>query len=162
MRPAMRTRKSIRDNRRICYRLIGPRFRMRGGAEHIGKDLLDGFGNPARWLTYSGDYTGQRHSPLTEITAANAAHLVAPVDLPDRRGHGKFEATPIVIDGVIYITGPLDHVWAIDGADRPPALALPTPRAERCPGLLRDGEPRLRRLSATASSWTRSMRISSR
>ena len=26
------------------------------------KDLLDGLKNPGRWLTYSGDYTGQRHS----------------------------------------------------------------------------------------------------
>ena len=29
------------------------------------KDLLDGLSNPSRWLIYSGDYTGQRFSPLT-------------------------------------------------------------------------------------------------
>ena len=29
------------------------------------KDLLDGLTDPTRWLTYSGDYTGQRFSPLT-------------------------------------------------------------------------------------------------
>ena len=29
------------------------------------KDLTDGLANPGRWLTYSGDYTGQRFSPLT-------------------------------------------------------------------------------------------------
>src|SRR5207245_2799676 len=39
------------------------------------KDLLDGLKNPGRWLTYSGDYTGQRHSPLTQITPANVARL---------------------------------------------------------------------------------------
>ncbi len=40
-------------------------------------DLLDGLANPARWLTYSGDYSGRRHSPLKEITAANAGRLAA-------------------------------------------------------------------------------------
>ena len=29
------------------------------------QDLLDGFKNPSRWLSYSGDYTGQCHSPIT-------------------------------------------------------------------------------------------------
>jgi len=32
-----------------------------------GADLLDGLKNPERWLMYSGDYTGQRHSPLKQI-----------------------------------------------------------------------------------------------
>jgi len=80
------------------------------------KDLLDGFGNPARWLTYSGDYSGQRHSPLTEITPANAADLRPMWTFQTGAIPGKFEATPIVIDGVVYISGPLDHVWALDGA----------------------------------------------
>lgn len=41
------------------------------------KDLLDGLAHPDRWLTYSGDYSGRRHSPLTQITPANAGQLVA-------------------------------------------------------------------------------------
>ena len=49
------------------------------------KDLLDGLANPSRWLTYSGDYTGRRFSPLTQITPANVAQLAAAVDVPDRR-----------------------------------------------------------------------------
>ena len=28
------------------------------------QDLLDGLKHPGRWLTYSGDYSGRRHSPL--------------------------------------------------------------------------------------------------
>ena len=31
--------------------------------EITAQDLLDGFKNPARWLSYSGDYSGRRHSP---------------------------------------------------------------------------------------------------
>src|SRR4051812_37180072 len=41
------------------------------------KDLLDGLANPSRWLTHSGDYSGARFSPLTQITPANAAQLSA-------------------------------------------------------------------------------------
>src|SRR5204862_3580358 len=39
-------------------------------------DLLQGLKNPSRWLTFSGDYTGQRHSPLKQLTPQNVAGLV--------------------------------------------------------------------------------------
>jgi alcohol dehydrogenase (cytochrome c) len=78
------------------------------------RDLLDGLANPARWLTYSGDYTGQRFSPLTQITPANAEQLAAQWTFQTGVVN-KFEATPIVVDGVLYATGALNHAWAIDG-----------------------------------------------
>ena len=40
------------------------------------QDLLAGLKNPSRWLTFSGDYTGQRHSPLKQLTPQNVAGLV--------------------------------------------------------------------------------------
>ena len=48
------------------------------------QDLLDGLKDPTRWLTYRGDYTGQRHSPLTQITPENVDQLDGAVDVPDR------------------------------------------------------------------------------
>src|SRR5262245_18168899 len=78
------------------------------------KDLLDGLANGARWLTHSGDYTGQRHSPLTQITPANVGQLTAQWTF-QTGVTGKFEATPIVIDGTLYITGADNNAWAIDG-----------------------------------------------
>jgi alcohol dehydrogenase (cytochrome c) len=77
------------------------------------KDLLDGLANPSRWLTYSGDYTGRRFSPLAQITPANAGRL-APQWTFQNGVVNKFEATPIVIDGVMYVTGALNHAWAVD------------------------------------------------
>ena len=77
------------------------------------KDLLDGLTNPSRWLIYSGDYSGQRFSPLTQITPSNAGQLAAQWTFQTGVVN-KFEATPIVLDGVLYITGPLNHAWAID------------------------------------------------
>ncbi len=78
------------------------------------KDIMDGLANPARWLTYSGDYTGQRHSPLTQITPANAARLAPQWTFQTGITGHKFEATPVVIDGIMYMTGPMNSAWAID------------------------------------------------
>ena len=39
------------------------------------QDLVDGLKDSSRWLTYSGDYSGQRHSPLTQITPENVDRL---------------------------------------------------------------------------------------
>src|SRR5215216_1870134 len=65
------------------------------------QDLLDGFKNPSRWLMYSGDYTGRRHSPLTQITPANVGRLAAQWTFQTENmvtGRG-FEGTPLMIDG---------------------------------------------------------------
>lgn len=78
------------------------------------KDLLDGLANPSRWLTHSGDYFGQRFSPLTQITPATVGQLAAQWTFQTGVVN-KFEATPIVIDGTLYVTGALNHAWAIDG-----------------------------------------------
>ena len=77
------------------------------------QDLRDGLKDASRWLTYSGDYTNQRHSPLTQITPENVHRLTAQWAFQTDT-LGKFEATPLVVDGIIYITGPLDTGWALD------------------------------------------------
>lgn len=78
-----------------------------------GKDILAGLSNPSRWLTYSGDYSGRRYSPLNQITPANASRMV-PQWTFQTNVLGKFEATPLVIDGVMYVSGAENHVWALD------------------------------------------------
>src|SRR5260221_6711588 len=83
-----------------------------------GQDLLDGLKNPSRWLTFSGDYTGQRHSPLKQLTSQNVAGLVPQwvfqTDIPGLPGRG-IENTPLVVDGILYVTGNNNQAWAIDG-----------------------------------------------
>ncbi len=83
-------------------------------AQGIGReDLLAGLDNPQRWLTYSGDYTGQRNSPLARITTENVRSL-APRWTFQTGVLGKFEASPIVVDGVLFVTGQDNHAWALD------------------------------------------------
>jgi alcohol dehydrogenase (cytochrome c) len=84
-----------------------------GAPQVTFQDVRDGLKDPTRWLTYGGDYGSQRHSPLTQITPQNVQRLV-PQWAFQTDTLGKFEATPIVLDGVIYITGPEDLAWAID------------------------------------------------
>ena len=80
------------------------------------QDLLDGFKQPSRWLMYSGDYSGKRHSPLTQITRDNVDRLAAQWTFQAEGmtlGRG-YESTPLVVDGVMYLTGNSNYAWAID------------------------------------------------
>ena len=70
------------------------------------------------WPSFNGDYSGRRFSPLTAITAKNVASLsLAWVYRTNAGSGGQFpgsiKATPVVVDGVMFVTVP-DHVWAID------------------------------------------------
>jgi alcohol dehydrogenase (cytochrome c) len=69
---------------------------------------------PGNWLTYSRTYSGHRYTPLTEITAANVGQLRAAWTYQIQQP-GKFSTSPIVIDGVLYITEPGGEVVALDG-----------------------------------------------
>src|SRR5260370_42676562 len=64
-------------------------------------------------MMYSGDYAGHRLSALEQINASNAATLVPKWAYQTMAG-GKFEATPLVVDGILYGTGQDDRVFALD------------------------------------------------
>jgi len=65
------------------------------------------------WLTHGRTYAEQRYSPLDQINESNVENLIPAWTFETglKRGH---EATPIVIDGVLYITGSWSHVFAVD------------------------------------------------
>ena len=68
---------------------------------------------PAEWLGYGFDREETRHSPLTGITKDNVGELGVAwtYDLATSRG---VESTPIVIDGVMYVTSAWSVVYALD------------------------------------------------
>jgi alcohol dehydrogenase (cytochrome c) len=68
---------------------------------------------PGSWLTYSGSYTSQRYSLLKDITKENVGRL-KPVWLYQVKKPGLVEASPVVVDGVMYITEPPSTVTALD------------------------------------------------
>ncbi|HEY1911431.1 MAG TPA: PQQ-dependent dehydrogenase, methanol/ethanol family, partial [Vicinamibacterales bacterium] len=83
------------------------------GAIVTAQDLVDGLKDPSRWLMYSGDYNGQRHSPLTQIAPDNVDRLTAQWTFQTGT-LGSFQTTPIVVDGILYVTGFNNTAWAID------------------------------------------------
>lgn len=64
------------------------------------------------WPSYNGDYTGRRYSSLKQITPANASSLQAQWVFHSRNA-GILEATPLVVDGIMYLTGSND-AYALD------------------------------------------------
>ena len=76
---------------------------------------------PQNWLTYYGAYDGQRYSPLDQINTENVGRLKATwvfqcgaVGLQAGATTYAFEAAPIVVDGVMYITGWDGWCWALN------------------------------------------------
>ncbi len=69
------------------------------------------------WLTYNGDYSGRRFSPLTLLNTKNVDQLSLAWSTRvtnGQAGHGvRLSATPLLSDGVLYISS-LDNVWAMD------------------------------------------------
>ena len=65
------------------------------------------------WLTYGGTYDEQRHSSLTNVNTDTVADLGVAwtYDLATNRG---VESTPIVVDGVMYVTSAWSLVYALD------------------------------------------------
>jgi alcohol dehydrogenase (cytochrome c) len=70
---------------------------------------------PQNWLSYSGTLTNQRYSRLDQITAANAKSLQLQW-IWQANSLEKFEATPLVVDGVLYTVQAPNDVVALDAA----------------------------------------------
>src|SRR5580658_2163958 len=78
--------------------------------------LLGAGGDGDNWLTYGRTYDEHRFSPLQQINAGNVAGLKPAwhYDLPvDARAQ---ESTPLIIDGVMYVTAAWSRVFALDAA----------------------------------------------
>jgi PQQ-dependent dehydrogenase (methanol/ethanol family) len=81
----------------------------------VDADELVAAAEPANWLSHGRNYAEQRYSPLDRINAGNVAQLALAwyFDLDSHRG---IEATPIVVDGVLYTTDSWSTVYALDAA----------------------------------------------
>ncbi len=64
------------------------------------------------WTTYHGSITGNRYSSLEQINTANVKNLALRWMFPIPSSP-RIEATPVVIDGIMYVTG-WNEVWALD------------------------------------------------
>lgn len=92
-----------------------------GTSEHIqaitqqvdNERLVNADANPGDWISYGRNYAEDRHSSLNQITKdnINTLGLAWSINLQTSRG---IEATPLVVDGIMYLSGPWSIVYAID------------------------------------------------
>jgi alcohol dehydrogenase (cytochrome c) len=75
--------------------------------------LLNADKEPGNWLMYNRTYSGWRFSPLNQITAQNVKNLKVKW-LFQGRHIEKFETTPLVVDGIMYLTRPENAIYALD------------------------------------------------
>ncbi|HTR01515.1 MAG TPA: acido-empty-quinoprotein group A [Candidatus Acidoferrum sp.] len=64
------------------------------------------------WPTYHGDYSGQRHSELTQITPANVNQLGLAWAFQTNEAQ-QIKGSPLLYDGILYVTT-VDNLWAVD------------------------------------------------
>jgi alcohol dehydrogenase (cytochrome c) len=103
--------------------------------------ILGANNEPQNWLTYSGSLMGQRYSLLTQITPANVKDLELQWVF-QARSLEKFEATPLVVDGVLYTVQAPNDVVAIDAVTGRVFWVYeyaPSPEARVCCGRVNRG-----------------------
>src|SRR4029077_6768725 len=79
----------------------------------IGLTLAPLLAQEGQWLMYSGSYSSHRFSPLRQISTDNVARL-RPVWVYQPPGTGSIECTPVVANGVMYVTSGPTAVTALD------------------------------------------------
>ena len=96
---------------------------------------------PQNWLTYSGTMQSQRHSSLSQINTGNVKNLETQWVF-QARSLEKFEATPLVVDGVMYTVQAPNDVVALDAATGSVFWVYsykPSPAARPCCGRVNRG-----------------------
>lgn len=69
--------------------------------------------NRGDWLTYGRDYGQQRFSPLDQVNAGSVKRLV-PKWIYQTGSAATFQTSPLIANGVMYLTAPFSHVVAVD------------------------------------------------
>src|SRR4029077_17138872 len=100
--------------KRTVHVLLGLALLVLGARGQVtSARLLNSAKEPQNWVTYSGDYAGHRFSGLDQVNTGNVRSLVAKW-VYQTGATGKFETTPLVVDGILYGTGPDDRAFALD------------------------------------------------
>jgi alcohol dehydrogenase (cytochrome c) len=84
--------------------------------EITGERLANAAKEPHNWLNYFGTYDGQRYSTLNQINRSNVKQLAPVWAFQTGKIEGGLNATPLVVDGVLYLVGSYNRVFALDAA----------------------------------------------
>ncbi len=78
--------------------------------------LINSDKEPQNWLSYGGNYGAHRYSALNQINRTNVKNLTPVWLFNTGELAGGLNATPIVADGVLYLMGPKNRVFAMNAA----------------------------------------------
>jgi alcohol dehydrogenase (cytochrome c) len=84
--------------------------------EVTSKRLIEADKEPQNWLSYAGTYNGWRYSPLDQINRSNVRRLVPIWAFQTGDIQGGLECTPLVADGVMYISTSWNRVYALNAS----------------------------------------------
>src|SRR5690349_6225757 len=90
---------------------LGPSTAWSGDVDD--RRLKSAADNRGEWLLYGRDYSQQRFSPLDQINAGTLKRLV-PKWIYQTGSAATFQTSPLIADGVMYLTAPYSHVVAVD------------------------------------------------
>jgi alcohol dehydrogenase (cytochrome c) len=93
--------------------------------------LANAVREPNNWLMYWGNYQGSHYSGLTQVNSGNVEQLGVAWTFP-MPGESVLEATPIVVDGVMYMTRP-GEVAALDASTGRPIWRFNRPQKVKNP-----------------------------
>jgi alcohol dehydrogenase (cytochrome c) len=82
-------------------------------AQVTAERLANAAREPANWLSYSGEFSGQRYSALDQITPANIKALKLKW-VYQAAQQGGWQSSPLVVDGIMYLTQRPNDVVALD------------------------------------------------
>ncbi|MEW6128512.1 MAG: PQQ-dependent dehydrogenase, methanol/ethanol family [Acidobacteriota bacterium] len=82
--------------------------------ELTGERLVKADKEPQNWLTYFGTYNGWRYSTLDQINRDNVKQLAPVWAFQTGKIEGGLNATPLVVDGVLYLVGSYNRVFALN------------------------------------------------
>ena len=117
--------------------------------------LLRASDEPTNWLTYSGTYFSQRHSLLKQIDVTNATALELKWVF-QAQTLTSVSATPLVVDGIMYVTQPPNDIVALDAKSGRVFWTIGTLLLQSPPCVVAGWSTAASRSSATPCSWRRS------
>jgi alcohol dehydrogenase (cytochrome c) len=101
------------------------------GADVTTERLKNAEREPQNWLTYGGTYKSWRYSTLDQINRGNIKKLVPVWSFEAGLIEGGLQATPLVVDGVLYLSTSWNRVFAIDAVTGKEIWHYYSPRPER-------------------------------
>ena len=116
----VRTTVQTTDGRTLDGQILGEGFddlqlRTDDGRVHLLRRDGERFRtvtSDSAWPTYNGDPGGNRYTTLTQIGKANVKRL-APQWIFSFPDAGQLQVTPVVVDGIMYVTAP-NECYALD------------------------------------------------